>query len=261
MGTGVPENSWTQSPAQEDDGANDDDLYEENFDDLYGDQTEINDPLERLNRAFHGLNRLLDGLFLKPWAHFYDIAVADPLKTGCRNAIKNIYAPLSIINYILQGRPDSAGKTLGRFLANTTVGLGGFLNPAERMGIDTPNTGFGDTLGVWGASPGFYIELPVFGPSSLRDSLGLVVDYFTDPFRLFTLHKRKNLRHKRRLIYFTTKAIEISDKRFQLLDVLDNLEKNSLDFYTALKSSYTQNREAHIKKLRRRIPEERRSLS
>lgn len=253
MGTTSPKGSWTQNSNIDETSEVEDD----EFDDLYGEEIEINDPLEGLNRVFHGFNRFVDGLFLRPIASFYDIAVANPIKTGLRNVVNNIYAPLSAINYILQGNPEDAGKTIMRFLSNTTVGLGGILEPSKKMGFHTENTGFGDTLGVWGGTPGFYLELPVFGPSSLRDTIGMVADYFTDPFRIFSIHKRKSLRHKRRFPYYLVKSIEVTDKRFSLLNVLDSLEENSLDFYTSLKSSYSQRRDAQIKKFRKHIPSER----
>jgi phospholipid-binding lipoprotein MlaA len=254
MGTESPDGSWTQSSNIEQAK----EVEEDDFDDLYGEEVEINDPLEGLNRVFHGFNRLVDGLFLRPIASLYDITVANPIKKGLRNVVNNIYAPLSAINYVLQGNPEDAGKTIMRFLSNTTVGLGGILEPSKKMGFHTENTGFGDTLGVWGGTPGFYLELPVFGPSSLRDTIGMVADYFIDPFRIFSLHKRKRLRHKRRFNYYLIKTIDVTDKRFSLIKILDNLEENSLDFYTALKSSYSQRREGQIKRFRRNIPNDRR---
>ncbi len=177
---------------------------------------------------------------LKPVAEGYRAGVPKPARVGVRNALRNLKSPQIVANDLLQGNVTAACDGLTRFLANTLFGLAGTIDVAGAEGVKYKEEDFGQTLGVWGAGTGPYVVLPFFGPSSVRDTAGLAVDIYSDPVRL-TL---ENTDHY--VASYTRSAISVVDRREELLDVLADLKKNSIDYYAAMKSTYVQRRIAQI---------------
>jgi len=215
------------------------------FEDLEGEANdtasaseEINDPLEPLNRCILVFNQMIDGLILRPASVVYKTALPEPVRESISNVLSNLWGPVSFANYLLQGDPKEAGAVLGRFTINSTLGLGGIIDVAEKMDISGKNTGFADTLMVWGIDSGPYLMLPVLGPSTFRGTAGLAADYYSDPFNYYLTHKKR--KHKRRWIVYTRTGVEIIDQRHRLLDTIDDLEANSVDFYAAVRSIHFQ---------------------
>lgn len=198
------------------------------------------DPLEELNRLIFKFNYIVDGILIKPMAIIFHEITPEPVRNGIHNVLQNIWSPISALNYMLQGRFDNAGTTVTRFLVNTSMGLGGLMDAANEIGMPGEHTSFGDTLAVWGVEDGPYLVLPIIGPSTFREAFGRVVDYFTDPLYYHANVKSRNLRHKRKWIWYARWGATTLSTRERLLDSLDALEKNSIDYYTALRSVYLQ---------------------
>jgi len=202
--------------------------------------TEANDPLEDVNRAVYYFNDAIDTLFLQPLTEFYRGVVPPPVRGGIHNALANLSTPVILVNDVLQGEFDRAQVTLTRFAINTTVGIGGLGDPATDYGYERHSEDFGQTLATWGVGDGPYIVLPIFGPSNPRDAVGRVVDYFTDPVN----HWVDNTDRDSTGLAYT--ALKTLDTRDQLWDALDDIQKNSLDPYAAMRSFYRQNRMKEI---------------
>lgn len=201
---------------------------------------EVSDPIEGVNRGVFKFNDVVDTAVLAPVAKSYRAAVPKPARVGIRNALRNMKTPTLVANDILQGDVGSAGHDLTRFFANTFFGLGGLVDVAGSEGVAYKEEDFGQTLGTWGVGNGPYLVLPLFGPSTVRDTTGLVVDGYTDPIRLWTSNT------DREGYYLGRVALASVDKREELLDVLADLKKNSIDYYAAMKSTYIQRREALV---------------
>ncbi|SCA57770.1 Surface lipoprotein [Candidatus Terasakiella magnetica] len=201
---------------------------------------EVNDPLEGVNRAVYGFNEVVDTWFLRPAATLYRSLLPPPVQNGIHNMLSNLSTPIILLNDILQGEPDRALNTVSRFAINTTVGVLGFNDPAKDMGFKQHSEDFGQTLAVWGIGEGPYIVLPIFGPSSPRDAIGLVVDYFTDPVNIWANNTdRDNFPMGRSLV-------SAVDTRAYYYDAIEDMKKNSLDPYVAMRSFYMQRRQAEI---------------
>jgi len=139
------------------------------------------DPWERMNRATYRFNDVLDRAIAKPIATAYVKVAPQPVRTGVTNFFHNLDGPLVIVNDVLQLKFRPAGRDLTRFVLNTTIGLGGLLDPASTAGLERGDEDFGQTFGYWGAGPGPFLVLPVLGPSDVRDAIGLIPAEFTDP--------------------------------------------------------------------------------
>lgn len=200
----------------------------------------ISDPIEGVNRGVFKFNDVVDTAVLKPVAEGYRAGVPKPARVGVRNALRNLKSPQIVANDLLQGNVVAACDGLTRFLANTLLGFGGTIDVAGAEGVKYKEEDFGQTLGVWGVGTGPYVVLPFFGPSSARDTAGLAVDLYTDPIRLVL----ENTDHY--VASYTRSTVAVVDKREELLDVLADLKKNSIDYYAATKSAYTQRREALV---------------
>lgn len=192
------------------------------------------DPLETVNRGIFKVNEVVDGLVLKPVAHIYLGVVPEPARHGVKNVLTNLSAPVVFLNSALQGDDTNMGRTFGRFLINSTLGVAGVFDVASDMGIPKEHKkDFGQTLGVHGVGAGPFIELPIFGPSSARDALGLVADTAADPFTYI-------------LTTPTTVALDatrVVDRRAELLPLTDRIYRDSLDPYASIRSVYQQHRE------------------
>ena len=202
---------------------------------------------EGVSRSIHKFNMGLDEVIIEPIAKGYN-RLPDPIKNGTSNFTSNIATLLSIPNSLLQGNVKQVGHSTGSFLVNSTFGILGILNPAEKIGLKPHKEDVGQTLGTYGVGPGCYLVLPVLGPSTARDSLGLLADTFIDPFAHVTIREKELFSVSgSNLDYYsvkTTTAIDFradNDKNFQ------SLEKNSIDLYSSMKSVYLQSRENKIK--------------
>ena len=211
---------------------------------------QIKDCFEKLNRATFKFNQGLDKAIIKPLAEGYR-NLPDPIQKGTSNAVKNLSNLITIPNNILQGNVDLAIINTGRLLVNTTIGLLGTIDVANKMGFPKyEREDYGQTLGAWGIGPGCYLVLPVLGPSSLRDTTGSFVNVMGgDPWYNASVHGNNEFLSES--IYITSKALSGIDFRANNIESFDNLEKNSIDFYASVKSLYLQDRENKIKNSQR----------
>lgn len=203
----------------------------------------VNDPFEIPNRFVFAFNRAVDTVALRPVAVFYRDIVPEPLQQTTGNFLANLNEPITAVNEILQGEPDRAGTTVARFLLNSTFGVLGLIDVASELGLKRTREDFGQTLGVWTGDQegGPYLMLPLIGPSSPRDAVGLLVDYYADPFGI--LARRYDVEY---LSYLRT-ALTAVDGRSHTIEALDDIERNSLDYYAAIRSIYRQRRGAEIR--------------
>jgi len=214
--------------------------------DLKNNQTEeIKDCFEPLNRATFSFNQGLDKAVIKPIAKGYR-KLPDPVQRGTSNALKNLSNLITIPNNVLQGDIKLAFINLGRLALNTTVGLLGTIDVANKVGFPKyEKEDYGQTLGVWGFGPGCYVVLPVLGPSTLRDTAGSFINVLGgDPYYNASMHG--NNEFLSRELFIATKALGGIEFRADNIESLDNLEKNSLDFYASVRSLYIQDRENKI---------------
>ena len=201
---------------------------------------QVNDPLEIPNRFVFAANEAADVLVIRPAAEVYVGIVPDPVRDAIHNFIENLMSPIYIANNLLQGNVEGASHATGRFLPNTILGVGGLADVATQAGIPNAPEDFGQTLAVWGVGDGPYIVLPLLGPSNLRDTAGYAVDTVGDPVRIWAYGTdNKGLLVARS----TTNAV---DRRSQILNEVDDLRRNSLDFYATVRSLHQQQRRAEI---------------
>jgi len=202
---------------------------------------EASDPLEPLNRAIFSFNIGVDKAILRPLAAVYNTVLPDPVRDGVRNVLNNLRTPLILANDILQGEIGRASKTVGRFLLNSTIGIGGLFDVASGLGFEFHDEDFGQTLAVWGIGEGPYLMLPILGPSNPRDAIGLVGEYFADPVVIWTNNT------EREWLHYTRTGVNAVDSRSRNVGTLEELERTSLDFYAAVRSLYRQRRMDEIR--------------
>ena len=206
----------------------------------------IKDCFENLNRATFALNQSLDKAIIKPIAKGYR-KLPDPIQRGTNNAVNNLSNLITIPNNVLQGDIKTAIINTARLAVNSTVGLLGVIDVANKIGFPKyVKEDYGQTLGVWGIGPGCFVVLPVLGPSNLRDTVGSFANVMGgDPWYNASAHGNNEfLSHK---VYLTSKALSGINFRANNIESIENLEKNSMDFYASVKSLYTQDRENKIK--------------
>ena len=202
---------------------------------------------EGVSRSIFKFNMAFDDAILEPVAKGYN-KLPKPIKNGTSNFTSNIATLLSIPNSLLQGNIKQVGHSTGSFIINSTVGILGILNPAEKIGFKPHSEDVGQTLGSYGIGPGCYLVLPILGPSTARDSFGLLADTFVDPFAHVTIRENELFGISGSdLDYFSVKGTTAIDFRADNEMNLSSLEKNSLDLYSAFKSVYLQDRENKIK--------------
>lgn len=194
---------------------------------------EVYDPLEPMNRYFFDVNYALDALFLKPVAEMYRGVVPLPVRDSVTNFLTNLKQPIYLINNVLQGEIDRAGHNMGSFVTNTFLGLGGLFDVAK---LNNQQEDMGQTFATWGVPEGPYLVVPVFGPRTTRAAVGGVADYYLDPINYAA--KENDMDHVG-LIRAGASGI---DERSRSIDALDEIEKNSIDFYATVRSLYRQNR-------------------
>jgi phospholipid-binding lipoprotein MlaA len=201
----------------------------------------IHDPLEPVNRGVFAFNNVLDQVIINPICRVYNAIFPNFVRDGIQNFMRNISSPIIVANELLQGDVRGAGVATARFVINTTAGIGGLFDPAGAHGLQYDPEDFGQTLGVWGFGDGFYIVLPVIGPSSLRDATGMLVDGYADPVRLWAHNTHRDW------IYYTRVGVDGLDKRARIMKAMNDLRRNSLDYYAAVRSAYAQKRQALIR--------------
>jgi phospholipid-binding lipoprotein MlaA len=207
--------------------------------------TKVKDCFENLNRATFKFNLALDGVIFEPIAKAYRV-LPSPVRSGTSNVLDNISALVTIPNNILQGELKKAGVNAGRFLVNTTLGVVGLFDVAQSMGFSKyEKEDYGQTLGTMGFSEGCYLVLPAFGPSTVRDTVGSLANVLGgDAWYNVTI--ANDTQYFSEFDYWTAKAGSGIDFRAKNLDSLNNLEKNSIDFYASVRSLYLQDRQKKI---------------
>lgn len=200
----------------------------------------IADPLEGVNRAIFKVNNVGDEYILEPVAKGYRFITPKPLRNMIGNFLRNLNSPVIIGNELLQGDIKGAGNATGRMVVNTLAGFGGIFDFASDAGMEYQPEDFGQTLAVWGLDDGLYLMLPLLGPSSLRDATGRLVDGYADPLRTYLF----NIDEKH--LHYTRVGGNIVSKREELIDVINDLRRNSFDYYAAIRSAYYQRRQSEI---------------
>ncbi|HDS1650146.1 MlaA family lipoprotein [Stenotrophomonas maltophilia] len=213
---------------------------DDDFDALYGaDGAAGNavayDPWEPFNRKVHRFNVAVDNAVARPLATAYTHVVPRFARTGVSNFFSNLRSPVTIVNQLLQGRPDDAWDTLGRFLMNSTLGIGGLFDPASKAMVANRKEDFGQTLGAWGWRRSRYVELPFFGPRTVRDVFGLAGDMPLSPIRNIEEDK----------VRIGLQGLQLVDSRAQLLAV-DDLRSSAVDEYALVRDAWLQRRNYQI---------------
>ena len=201
---------------------------------------EAHDPAEPTNRAIYRVNLQLDKYVLKPAALGYRAITNTPVRDAIHNFLLNLDSPVLFANDVLEGKPTRAAATFTRFVLNSTVGIGGFLDIGTDLGVRRHYADFGETLAVWGVPQGPFVELPLYGPSDPRDAIGKGVDIAMDPF---TWIGKGDYVTAAKISRF---ALEAVDRRERAIDALDAINKTSLDPYATIRSLYRQNEAADI---------------
>ena len=200
------------------------------------------DPLEKFNRAMWSVNMTADRFVMRPITKVYRKVTPQPARAGIHHFFTNVTEPWSFVNNLLQGQPKRAGRNLKRFVINTTIGLGGLIDRASKMGIQPAPEDLGQTLAVWGVNGGPYLVLPLLGPSTMRDAVGTGVASYGDPVTFAINRAPVDVWDKRGY-----SVAAIVDARSELIESGgDAFLKSSLDPYAAARSAYLQRRRAQI---------------
>lgn len=196
------------------------------------------DPFEPMNRAVFSFNEAADDYVIKPIAEAYKFVLPEFVRTGVTNFFSNINDVLIAANNLLQAKPVEAANDIGRFLINSTIGVLGLFDVATDIGLDKNREDFGQTLGVWGFSDGPYVVLPFFGPSNVRDTVGLAVDIETD----FMINTNKLNSDEK----IAVNALRVINRRADLLDAGQLLEDAAFDKYSFMRDGYLQRRRNQV---------------
>ncbi len=209
------------------------------------DPTEVKECWEGFNRASFAFNQGLDKIIFKPAASVYK-ALPSPIRKGTSNVLDNLSNLITIPNNVLQGEFRKAGVNTGRFLINTTIGVLGLADVAEGMGFkEYEKEDYGQTLASHGVGPGCYVVLPVLGPSTARDTVSLATN-FVGGDAWYNVTVENDTQHFSDFDFYSSKAMAGIDFRAKNFDGIENLQKNSLDFYASVKSLYLQDRQQKI---------------
>jgi phospholipid-binding lipoprotein MlaA len=194
------------------------------------------DPWEGFNRASYKFNDALDRAIAKPVAKGYKKVTPRVVRTGVSNFLSNLDTISTVVNDVLQGKMKQAGRDSGRFLLNSTLGLGGLFDPASAAGFERNDEDFGQTLGKWGVKSGPYLMLPILGPSTVRDTFARIPDQFTYPVNYLEDDSTR----------YIIRGFDFLDLRAGLLDLEPQLEK-SYDKYAFIRNAWLQRREFQVK--------------
>jgi phospholipid-binding lipoprotein MlaA len=204
-------------------------------------QDDVNDPLEPVNRAIFWFNEGVDVVLIKPAAQLYRWALPNSAQKGVRNVLRNLRSPLDFTNQLLQGDTEGASVVFRRFIVNTTLGVGGIIDVAHGYGLDYEYESLEQTLAVWGVPEGPYLVLPLFGPSTLRDALALGGETVVDPVARYTNA------HDQEWVTLARGGLYALDTRAGYLEALDDVKRNSFDYYASMRSLYRQRRDGWIR--------------
>jgi phospholipid-binding lipoprotein MlaA len=194
----------------------------------------VNDPLEPMNREVFAFNRSLDSRAALPAATYYKSAVPEGTREGVHNFLSNLTLPVTFANDVLQGEATLAGKAVCRFGVNTTIGILGVMDPASAMGYPEHDQDFGQTLAVYGVPGGPYLVLPLLGSTVPRDIGGrILVDHYFNPLGYLTYHGKL-------YVSLTENFFKLVDQRSRKINTMRDIERNSIDYYAAVRSSYLQ---------------------
>jgi len=209
------------------------------------DPSDVKDCFEKINRVTFAFNQTLDGVIFQPIASLYR-KLPSPAKTGVSNSLSNLSHLLTIPNNVIQGDIKKAGVNTGRFVVNTTLGILGLFDVAQYIGLtEYEKEDYGQSLGKLGVGPGCYVVLPIIGPSTARDALGSTLNYLGgDPWYNVTV--KNDTQYFNDANFYYSKGASGVDFRAKNYDSIENLEKNSLDFYASVKSLYLQDRQQKI---------------
>ncbi len=244
--TGCAVTSATHLPTAQEEFADIDDP----FDDPFADAADLDDPnaiyrdpWEPANTKTFAFNLKLDRFFLKPIATVYDWAMPNTAQRGIKNVFTNLAMPKRFFNSIFQGKFDGAGREFARFTINSTAGIGGLFDIASHplFSIEPSNEDTGQTFAFWGADSGPYVVLPLLGPSSIRDGIGLVFDAALEPLTYISFFVLPTATG------YGVFGAEVTNDRSLHIEAFDNIETTSLDFYSSVQDAYFQFREAAIK--------------
>jgi len=210
--------------------------------DIDGDDgaAEVNDPLESMNRAVFEFNELFLRYFLRPLSTVYRDGLPDFVRNGISNTLDNLKFPVVLANDIMQLEAERAWHTTARFVVNSSIGLGGLIDMGNRVGLPAHSEDLGQTLAVWGVGEGFYLVVPLLGPSNPRDLIGKLADGYFDPINLWANNTG------REYISYARTGMTAVDLYSKLMDELDGIKKNSVDFYATVRSLYRQKRKSEI---------------
>ena len=207
--------------------------------------SEVKDCFESINRATFAFNQALDGVLFKPAASMYRI-LPNPVKTGVSNSLNNLSNLVTIPNNILQGDIKMAGVNSGRFIVNTTIGILGLIDVAKLLGMpEYEKEDYGQSLAKMGIGPGCYLVLPVLGPSTVRDTTASFANFIGGD-AWYNVTVNNDTQHFSDFDYYASRVTSGIDFRAKNYDAIDNLEKNSIDFYASVKSLYLQDRQQKI---------------
>lgn len=199
------------------------------------------DPYEGFNRKMWSFDETLDKHFMRPVAKGYITVMPHPVRSGLHNMLSNVTEPFSFINALLQAKPHRALRTFGRFMINSTLGIGGIMDVAGKDGLKQAPEDLGQTFAVWGVKKSPYLVLPLWGPTTLRDGAGTIASAWVDPYRI-VIRKELNFWPA-----FGLTAFEFVDARANLIDSgADTLLETSADTYAVTRSAYLQRRQALI---------------
>ena len=223
-----------------------------------GGKQEEYDPWEPYNGAVFEFNRKVDRYLLKPVAQAYNFVIPDAVQRGFSNFFQNVRFVPRLLNNVFQGKLKGAGIEGSRFLINSTLGVGGFMDPARHwFKLETPSEDFGQTLGVYGVKPGPYLMLPFLPPFTVRDATGFLVDIVLDPINYFVFPSIELdgapslIAHKNRgtttIAQFGSRVYEIVNDRSLNLETYQGVEEATLDLYVAVRNAYLQKRAKAIK--------------
>ena len=201
---------------------------------------ENNDPFEPANRAMFEVNEVIDKAVLQPIAEAYRDLIPQPVRSGIRNVLGNLLTPTILTGDLLQGNLPRARETLGRFIVNSTIGIGGIVDVGRRYDVHGHSEDMGQTFAVWGVDEGFFMFVPLLGPTTARDLVGFGVDIYTNPQSMIGQGQILDVWN------YTRVGMTVVDTREALLEPFDMVRKTSLDPYSTLRSAYRQRRAFEI---------------
>lgn len=202
-----------------------------------------NDPFEPTNRVIFDVNDFLDRLLFKPIAGLYRVTVPPGIRDRLSHVLSNFKEPVVFLNNVLQGEFTKAGTTLGRLALNSTVGVAGIWDVSTDWGMPQQTGDFGQTLNTWGVGAGPYLVLPLFGPTNVRDAIGMGVDSVSSPWQYLAGMNGVGSENRLNGFYFLASGVS---QREENLEALDALREGSVDFYAQMRSVYRQYRDKQL---------------